>query len=426
MSYKLVVSAICLLALVEAGGSAALAQSDQATRDDAELFARRPDFPIVPAPGAIQGMVDEASIPPKIGTRLKVNTAASPAELGTSMSARAPNGKWVGTLSIHPALLARPTDKAIDFSKPTVAFGLPRQMARWALEIDGSVYELLHVDETTDEAYKLRHVTMAVLNQPGSYARFSVQDSRGLVYGTLYTPQATYRVVPNLEKPEQFVYRLDAVGSSKAQSEAVQVDWLAKRHQQVEAVGEIQPDHLYVSEKIRAAWLTGGRLGKMRNATVAEFTAAMRRLSALSQVTGREVFRLRQVQKDANGGTHAEFEQLIGGVPTFDASEVYFDASGNIHSFRFKLVPEGIQPLKANISEQEAYSKVIAQWEYQYGAKAARAEQLRSPRLYYTTDDAWASYRLEYEFRFSVGHTEYHANTNAVTGDISIVDLTKH
>jgi Zn-dependent metalloprotease len=232
--------------------------------------------------------------------------------------------------------------------------------------------------------------------------------------------------VPNLEKPEQFVYRLGAVGSSEVQSEAVQVDWLAKRHQQVEAVGQIQPDRIYISGKMQAARLKGGHLGKMQNASVAEFTAAMRRLSILSQVTGREVFRLRQVQKDASGGTHAEFEQLIDGIPIFNAGEVHFDASGNILSFGFSLAPQGIQPLKANISEQEAYSKVIAQWKYQYGATATGAEQLRSPRLYYTTDDAWASYRLEYEFRFSVDHTEYHATVDAVTGDISIFDLTKH
>jgi hypothetical protein len=90
------------------------------------------------------------------------------------------------------------------------------------------------------------------------------------------------------------------------------------------------------------------------------------------------------------------------------------------------LVPQGIQPLKANISEPAAFSKVIAQWEYRYGATAIRAEQLRSPRLYYTTDDAWVSYSLQHEFRFSVDHTEYHATVDAVTGDASIVDLTKN
>lgn len=390
-------------------------------------------FPVVPSLSTIHETVRRTPVPTTAATRLEVRSSAAASAQAARLNRqkREPEGEWVGTTSIHPALLTRPSEKEIDSNRPAMGFGLPRQLAKLALEIEGTDYELFYVDEKADQEYQFRHVTMAVLNHPESYARFTVDDRTGLVYGSLYTPKVAYRIVPNPGKPEQFIYRLSSrsitAGNSGAAGHGVaDINQIARRHRQVEAVAAIAPDD--VSGAIHAIWLSGGNLGRMRAASAKEFGAAIRRLSAVTQATGNERFRILSVSRSQNGQTHMELEQLLDGTPVASTNLVRLDSDRNIREIIVSLVPASVQPIKPNISEQEAFHKVVAQWEYEYGRGAASTQFTIPSRMYYSTEDAWRTYELVYEFRFQVNdeRIEYHAKVNAVTGEVFLQDLTKY
>src|SRR5688572_19610681 len=108
----------------------------------------------------------------------------------------------IGTLAIKAEDLVAPASRAKDgltIVRTAVA-------AVQSLTIDGQVYELATVDQTVDEKFGLRIVTMRVMNVPDSYARFTVSWD-GAIVGTLATPTAAYRIA-SVAPGEQAIYRL--------------------------------------------------------------------------------------------------------------------------------------------------------------------------------------------------------------------------
>ena len=396
---------------------------------DQTQLDRHFDWPVAPGLETIRKMSAEATPPVRAETRLAVKAASAALDRSTAVGF---GQQSMGTIAINPALLSQPTDADVDLSKPGIGFGIPRQVARLAITIDSTTYELFYLNETADPEYQLRHVTMAILNRPGSYARFSVHDGRGLVYGHLYTPEGTFLISPSADKPEQSVYRLSTSGirGTTAHSGApVEKDWLARRHQQIEIVSEIQPtdaSSVSIDDRGRGARILGGNLGSVRAATAAEFMTAMKRLAAISLVSGNEVFRVRKVEK-IGADTRVTFEQLIGNIPTYATNELSFDASGRILHFSTRLFPADAQSVVPNLSQQQALDGALAAWRAQRGSTAARAELTEPARLYYSDWDDAKRLTLLYEFRFKVpgdGPFIYRALVNAATGETAIQDLT--
>jgi hypothetical protein len=307
-------------------------------------------------------------------------------------------------------------------------------MARIAVDIQGATYELMYLTEVYDKEYKLRHVTMAVLNHPDRYARFTVDDEKSLVYGTIYSPGGGYRVVPTSESGKQAVYRLPDKSISSAEitrhsADAIEVNRLARRHQQVEIIGEIQPNANYptiIDDERAFTSVDGGNLGTMRSPTAAEFTAAMKRLSAISQITGKEVFRVRNTEKFSDGKLLVKFEQLIGGLPVYADSIVFLDQKGRILSFEARVIPWNVKPVRPRFSEQEALRKAIARWEDTFREKAVNVELAEPNKLYYSLWDRTNGLTLIYDLRFRVNDGFiFMAKVNADTGEIELVNMAR-
>lgn len=195
---------------------------------------------------------------------------------------------FVGVVRINPAMLARPVDPVVNADGSMFGFGLPRDMARLHLQIAGETYDLFFYDEKPDPKYGYRHVTLHVLNRDDAYARFSVDDRRGLVYGVIRTPARTIRIVPRPADAAQEVFVTSPMRTGVFASipQDVWVDGpvsaLIWRHYELEALAVIRPEHAESWLGTRSSYLLGGNLGTLRRVDAKSFVqlAARRRRSS--------------------------------------------------------------------------------------------------------------------------------------------------
>jgi hypothetical protein len=380
----------------------------------------------VPDAKSIQTMMGQMLVPKDMGIRLAVVTD----QQAVTPNSLAIDGILMGTVKIHPLLLTKPSEARLDPSHPSVGIGLPQELARFSLEIQGVAYDLAFLSEAHDEKYQLRHVTMAVLNQPDSYARFTVDDVKAQVYGTIQSPTGVYRLVQTPGSQDQWVFRLSpkttpAAALTPHSADTPVAGTLARRHQEVEVVAELQPAPGYpivLSDEDRFTQIRGGNLGTMRSRTPAAFVTAMRRLAAISRVTGKEIFRVRRVDEAADG-VQVRYEQMIGGIPVDGDSVVTLDSAGKITGIEIRVIPWNANTVQPKLSEKAALQKSIACWADTYRATANNVEVIEPGKLYYASRDPQRGLTLIYEFKFRINSGFiYRALVNAETGDTEIVN----
>jgi hypothetical protein len=250
---------------------------------------------------------------------------------------------FVGLLRINPAFLTKPADPIVRAGGAVLGVGLPREMARLQVGIAGEQYELFFFDEQKDSRYGLRHVTMKVLNHEDSYARFSVDDRNGLIYGAIHTPGRTLRIVPTATPGQQEVYiagtnRLSSQAAALAEQTNPAVRLLAWRHEQLESVATIRPQYAEARYESRSSYVRGGNLGSLKRVNAKAFVRAAAKLASITQFKGNETFQITETLETDGGGQRVRMHQVIGGALVDASNEVTVDANGKILELATALV----------------------------------------------------------------------------------------
>ncbi|MDY6947626.1 MAG: hypothetical protein SXG53_18110 [Pseudomonadota bacterium] len=337
---------------------------------------------------------------------------------------------FLGTVRINPAFLTKPAAPIVGADGSILGVGLPPDMARLQLNIAGEQYELFFFDEQKDARYGLRHVTMNVLNYQGAYARFSIDDRKGLIYGAIYTPNRTLRIVPGVTAGQQQVHMSDSHRRSTPPSALVEqshpsVRLLAWRHQELESVAMIRAEYAEARHESRSSYLRGGDLGRLQKIDAKEFVRAATNLASITQFNGDETFQITETQPTSGGVQRIRLQQLIGGVPVDALNEVVVDASGKILSLSTLLAPRDFARIKPFLSQADAWSRVITAWEALESSKFTTDGSAPRARLLYRPTTSINDLELIYEFRFISGspQLEYLARVNAVSGSTAVVRL---
>lgn len=378
--------------------------------------------PVLSRPDVARGSAATASTKATSGIRLSISKSTRP-EGGSLRD----SGEYIGVARISAALLARPVELQVNPGDPIFAFGLPAQMARLDLDLEGKQYQLYFAEAATEESGRLRHVTMSVLNHADAYARFSIDQSSGEVYGTLRTADAVYVFETNDVKGEQAVYRYDANKHSNALS-----DWnnsligksrLARRHHQIEAIAALQPD--FARSSVDSVFIRGGELGSVVEVSPEAFKHAAVRLAALTQVSGREQFRFEKQIAANGGGRILSFKQLIDGIPIQAVNQVAVDQHGKILEMAASVVPVDIARLKPLLSAQDAASRTAVEWAAMYGQKIGAIQPTSPVAVRYERDPSGDSLNPFYVFEFEVsGDGWYLSRVDAVSGKVAVRSLT--
>lgn len=268
----------------------------------------------------------------------------------------------VAALQINLALLDRPAEGRLG----ALGFGVPRHLAHLQLSIEGEQYILFVGDVTIDAAKKLRHITAAVLNRPGAYARFTVDDRAGIVVGTIHTSQVTYRIVPSAAGG-QLVYRLHRRADEDPRWSRTLLDAAASpairsaeaRHRTVELLGEIQPWHVNFSTNEFMLTLVGGNIGKLDPDAVTsdDIRKLLVRLAPLARASGTENYEITAVtprDEEVNGARSIGFRQTINGIPVDFDQEIVVGEDGQIKRLTIALVDPDAVTITNRITREAA------------------------------------------------------------------------
>ena len=299
------------------------------------------------------------------------------------------------------------------------------------LTIAGEKYELQPFDEKNDPRYGMRHVTLRAIDRENSYARFSVDDRNGLVYGAIYTPDRSIAIVPAQRKGYQdvFLSRPDpasAPPSRSPETTSPALRTLVWRHHELEAVAAIKPHYADVRYEWRTALILGGDLGRLHRADAREFVQLAVRLADITQFTGAETFQIAEATTPNAGGQQLSLHQLVDGIPVLAHNYVLTDRSGKVLQFSTALVASNFAPIRPVFSRTQAWDRVVAQWPAVESRELeAEASSLKAT-LQYQPVTSMNDLELIYEFRFTASATPYLARVNAVDGTTEIARLEAH
>src|SRR5690606_7640874 len=311
--------------------------------------------PAVPAPGesedpvpitmeAARSLRQLTTTMPTTGLRIDVSRTRQPKALRST-------GEYIGFVRINPLFLARPVELKVDPGQPLMAFGLPVELARLDLTLEGKQYELFFADDVSEKRLGLRHVTMSVMNDVESHARFSINAS-GEVYGTLKTPDATYVFEPSDVAGEQLVYRYGSFDKSSAsrgiERSLIGKSALARRHHQLDALADIRPITARTDEN--RAFIRGGELGSILRSSPQEFKRIAAHLSAITNLRGNEQFEVVAETSTFDGGKIVSFRQTLDGIQVDAHNEIVVDGHGKVLELSTHVVPTDIARQKALIS----------------------------------------------------------------------------
>lgn len=376
--------------------------------------------PVLPSPASIQELVRN---PPTGAPAIELRTRVRDDVPGTQRT-----DTYVGSIDLSPPLLSKPTDATLDGAKRQVAFEDPPQIAVVALDIQASRYELFSVDETADgergpiDPYRgLVHVTMAVLNEPGSYMRATIDPTGDLLYATLYARGATYRIVPRPEQSIQDVYRVERGNQSAKFSSNPKVERLAERQRQLEVIAKLKPEFVTVSPGSRSLAIIGGELGSMARHDERSFQQLIKRLSPLVESDGAEAFKL---MESVAGGNHQilKFSQIYSGIPVRGYNTVTVSSAGKVTEVNLQLGASDLKLPDPQLTAEDARAKAVLQWEKTFGQRPSVFE-IEGPNLWYDVFNG--AYAPIYEMRLRIVGRDhvYRVRVNAVSGEAEVLEL---
>jgi hypothetical protein len=384
------------------------------------------DLAVLPDLATISARTREPVATDLVSKRVLLSPYHAPQATVSTLARNAMTPAVIGTVHLKPFQFTRPTESSVNFQQQPVGVGLPRQFAHVVMTLDGHTYDLFYDTEAADPEFAFRHVSMAVLNDPGSRAVFSVDDATGRIFGTLYTPTQTYLFAP-LNGSEQIVYRatLPLKGQTAANLAGLAdpaKDVLARRHSQIDLLARLQPRRAQLIESVRRASLQGGDLGRMPTQSAAAFAAIVKNLGVLTHSSGTEQFVLRDSVTNDDGSQSIRFYQAIGGIPVISENRIKVDRAGNVLVLDVQL--NHFLAVKPVLSAEDALATVTSYWERVNGRGAEQVEITEPLALRYLPRSRFESLQLAY-----VGYVQFDdalpvlARIDAVSGEVELLSL---
>lgn len=357
------------------------------------------------------------SFPSTVLTReLQLRERNAKARQAEQLATHAP----LAIISIKRALLARPTERAVDVNAPSTGWGVPRQLSRLSLTLDGVEYVLGVVDESPDAKRGLVQVTAAVLNTSDGVARFTIDDRTGLLAGTLRGTEAAYRIV-SIDRNTQAVYRLaaDASAATKmALSSKGPAHSVEKRHVQLEMLSQVAPTRARMARNDLSVSIDGGALGSIdtRSVTAQSVVRALQRLQPLTNAAGTE--KLRILSTEAG---RIRYVQLINGIPVLRQNELAITPTGKISRLKSALVDETWAPSAPMIPQHQASELARQALEQRADVPGGSLAEATPSTLWYHVDGPNRTLIPRYAFFLqSKNGPVYEVAVDAITGEASV------
>jgi hypothetical protein len=270
---------------------------------------------------------------------------------------------------------------------PGTAFGIaPAGEADYvSLKIQASEYVLEVVESAWDQGADIRHVTAAVVSDPGGYARFTVDEFGGLVSGTMETNRGSYRFIPSLGIPlVQLVYpyheasdepiyddRILALRKERRLAHAA----IERRHAQIQLVAKLRPSFFLLANNELTVILEGQDLARISPSAVYspnEIVRMLVTLRALTRARGDETVRIDSVAYRDNGGDpeyDVSYRQVVAGLPIRREQRLVVGIDGKVRRLYSSLVDPSIISgnLEKVISAREALELAVAALEERHG-----------------------------------------------------------
>jgi hypothetical protein len=242
----------------------------------------------------------------------------------------------VDTLRIREQLLHGPAARGS--AAGGIAFGALPQDRALQVSIEGQTYTLAIVEEIQDLKRGVRYVSAAMSNDPGGYARFTIDGTSAQVVGSLHTSSGDYRIVPH-SSGQQLVFREKqqeslAAGQQRASSK------LERIHQRAEMLAAIQPSRARIEEGAGHLFIQDGNLGSLPNNSPLAIRAIIQRLAALTSLEVAPSIRITGIfaSPSGTGPRIIRFEQVINGIPVERRNEIRIDDAGKVTEVNVSFV----------------------------------------------------------------------------------------
>ncbi len=267
-----------------------------------------------------------------------------------------------------------PADSSVSMGRDASP-GLREGAALLALSIDGNELILAVVESVADiDLPDVRHVTAAILNGDG-YLRFAIDESAGVLAGTVQTSSGLYRILSHPSEAAELVFRIPprAVGDVDRYlaltgflPASAELQQLERRHLLAEALGDIQP-----SSNIG---LTGGRVqiridpGRhdgishvdvSRLESPEMIARLMKELAPLVGANGDEEYHITRIAPGPDEeGWIIEFRQLVNGFPFRRSSgSLGIGPEGDVRRLQVRALVDAseliVEPLQMTLAEAE-------------------------------------------------------------------------
>lgn len=380
--------------------------------------------PVLPDATAIMELPLPVGFNTRVRTKLSSNLETQH-QIGSRPELEATGAPYtlVGSLVLETNLLRAP---AVGPRVEGAAFETAGNSGIGLLTVQGRTYELAFVSQVLDTKFVVRHVTARVLNAKNSYAHFSI-GGNGKVVGTLNTPQATFRIVPN-ETGGQLVYQLKEPAKAR-RTELVSTESVARsleqRHLQLAKIAEIRPELVLTSQQPGTLTIRGGQLGTFPAGKIDAPAVAnvLQRFADLTLISPSVDLRI----KDIRGGEsnrRIEFEQAINGIAVWRRNVLILGPKRRIKEIRTRLVdPTRAQDLPM-ISEQQAFEYAERGIEQQLRRKLDELELINPPQIRYRVVPVQTNLVLQYWFdvRTTAEPGVWRVLVDAHTGAVEVTD----
>ena len=336
----------------------------------------------------------------------------------------------VDTLKIRAQLLRGPSRQGS--TATGVSFGNLPQDRTLEISIESRTYALSVVEEIQDFKRGVRHVAATIQNEPGGYARFTIDGTSGSgqVVGTLHTSHDNYRIGPH-SSGQQLVFRekqpealMQAAQSSMASGGLHTLSKLERIHQRAEMLATIQPWRARIEEDAGHLFIQRGNLGSLRDNSTEAVRAVIQRLAVLTSLDVAPAIRITGAfgSGSGKGGQIIRFEQLINGIPVERRNEIRVDEGGKVTEVTTSFVNPELVAAQALLKPEAAEGLARHALDFELRGAAGKVTIIAAPVLTYIVSNAQLELTPVYRLTLATEAGEpFVITVGASTGQTSVM-----
>jgi len=340
----------------------------------------------------------------------------------------------IDTTAIDPSLLTLAGITAIGIG------GMPpaRRASHVSFSLDGQDLTLYVVESLFDAERVLRQVLAAIVEEPGSYARFTIDNVRpnasGFLAATVKIRKGEYRIVSRPNGGGELVYRLRATNPSARLGKVADTKWeniarIERRHTQAELLADIQPENVSMARNDLTVRVQGGDLGSIKdpdNIVAAEVCEVLVRFAPLTNALGSESLLITSVSGRGRDTDHeVRFRQVLNGIPVERPNSLVIDRGGRIKVLTVSLIdPERISVMSPAITEDVARRNAMLRTAQLLQISSDNVVFQGPAEIVYELGPGPGGLELTPVWRFALvgDRRPMQARVNAVSGDARVLD----